>query len=171
MLVGTDINIASVIDTFNLKLWNTLSNNGFYGQVYRNVKSGNIIPEIYKEDGKNYQEVIFDDRKDAICFFDVEENIENLDADNQPTRECKIIFAVNLSKTHPLITYRAEENAHLDVLSILRKYHSLDVTVNSITSGRNAFGDLYTDNLKSYNMHPYHTFALNCTIKINYQNC
>ena len=42
--------------------------------------------------------------------------------------------------------------------------------INEISTGAEAFGDFDIDNLKGYNMQPWHTFRFTCNVK--YQlNC
>ncbi len=168
-MTGIDIPIARLVSLFDNGLWITLSNKSYNSICHRNMRNGNIIPEMYVENGE-YEEIIFDDRLDALCFFDLTGNEVVVDGD-LVEQDVNLIFAVNLESIYPLIdTYRAEAEVHRDVQNIIKLDGLTNVTINSVTPRLNAYGDLYTDNLKEFDMHPYHTFAVNLTIKF-YNYC
>lgn len=167
-MTGTDLVVAKVRNRFASELLPDVTNKIFYATAYRNMnrsKSG-IIAEVYTS-ANEYEEVLFDDSYDVMSFFDVGENIEVVQNEAITTREINALFAMNLTNCYPDITYRAEELAHKDVIDALNKELG-NVSVNSILSGVNAYRDLYTDKLKSYNMHPWHTFSVNFTARIDY---
>ena len=79
------------------------------------------------------------------------------------------IHSANIPSIYPSLGYRATEEIYRDVLTVARRHSGL-ITVDSMDTGLEAYGDLFTDNLKSFDMQPYHTFGLNMTMFVNY-NC
>lgn len=164
-MIGTDIVVARLRNTFANDLWTNVTNRIYYATTYRNLnkRKGGIIPEVFIGDNE-YQEVRFDDKYGAMCFFDLGDEIT--DANDLAKRSIRAIFAVNLKLAYPSITYRAEEEAHRDVLVSAKKERNI-ATPNTIISGLDAYGDLLTDDLKRYNMQPWHVFALDLDARID----
>lgn len=169
-VTGIDVPIALIRDELANVLWTDVSNRVFYAKCYRNEKviqgSKQLIPEIYTEQ-KEYKEVLFDDRYNVSVFFDARE--ARTDIYEKPEGQISIIFAVNLEALYPGETYRTSENALADVVTAIRNargafsYSSLEATV-----GLNAYGDFYRDNVKKYDMHPYHTFRVDMDVSFDY---
>jgi len=105
---GIDIVIEKQRLIFSGYLWTTFTCS-WNGRCMRNYHQNLQIPEILVS-GNNYSDVLLDDRKDALCFFDVlSERTEN-------TANVDLYFAVNLLKLYPTITERATEYALSDVV-------------------------------------------------------
>lgn len=161
---GIDLPISDMQDLFNKHLW-TDFNTEYNHRVFANEKNGNVIPQVYlgKSNKKEYKDVRFDDRLDALCWFDVSNNTNSYNL-GQITQEVGVFFAVNLGKLFPDITHRAVEESHLAVQQILKK-RPTDWEITGITTNTPAYGDYFTDNLKAFNMQPWHVFRFECNVK------
>lgn len=166
-MTGIDVPISIVREAFADNLWTDTTNKIFYSLVDRNLDpDGNLIDEVFISE-KDYKEVHFDDRRNVVCFFDASETLDNLDGNSIMTRDVGIIFAVNIPTVYPSLTYRAKEELYRDVREVILTTQALDVVVNDIVAGLNAYGDLSTEGLIAYNMQPWHTFRVNTTMKFN----
>lgn len=168
ILIGINKPIKMIVDTFNAELWPNVPNKSFYGLCYRNQRNNNVIPEVYVERRDEYKEVLFDDKLNVISFFDAEGSISNVN--DEPNRTVRLIFAANLRALYPNKSHRATEEAHFDVLKILKSKYRHWAQPISIESGLNAYGGLFTDNVRKFTMHPYYTFAVILNIRYSY-NC
>lgn len=167
MSTGIDIPIAVIRDEFANRLWTSTANKVFYALVDRNLdEDDNLKGEIFVS-GNTYNEVHFDNKRNVVCFFDASETLENLDGNSIMTRDVGIIFAVNIPTVYPNLTYRAKEELYRDVREVILTTQALDVVVNDIVAGLNAYGDLSTEGLVAYNRQPWHTFRVNTTMKFN----
>jgi hypothetical protein len=166
-MTGIDVPISILRDSFATQLWTGVTNKIFYSLVDRNNdREGKLVDEIYTSNNE-YEEVQFDDRRSVVCFFDANGNLEGLNGNSEMTRNVGIIFAVNISKVYPLLTYRAKEELYRDVRNVILTTQALDIVPAEITPGLNAYGDLSTEVLGQYNMHPWHTFRVDTTMKFN----
>ena len=154
---GIDIPIESLRSFYETNLWNG-NNTTFYGRIFRIKKGNDIIPMDYKG-GIDYRDTLLDDKKDAICFFDVlpDEDLYN------PT--VWIQYAVNLKKLYPSVTERATEYAHEDAINATR-LGSPGTKITGIVRGLPAF-EPYAMVKDRDDYQPYYLFRLNCTIKYN----
>lgn len=155
--VGIDFSIKQVQQIFIDELWLDIdtSKKQFNDRVFRNFdKDGNLIPEIYVGDYE-YEEVKFDDRLSILSWFDVSDSTNSFDG-GQVSQDVGIFFAVNLDDLYPNLTHRAVEESHKDVIKLLDASR-----ITGITTGEAAYGDYYIDNLKRYNMQPWHVFRVN----------
>lgn len=153
---GIDIPIQTTVDIFNTYLW-VGNNNSFNGRCFVNEKKGIDIPEVYIG-RKGYKEVLLDDRKASISFFDVNSEREQFNAD------VDIYFAVNMDKVYPSIGLRATEYIISDVLKVLE---DSPFVLNKIITGKDAYtkwNDKYTNN-----MQPYFLLKLECSTE--YSSC
>ena len=166
-MTGIDIPISRLVNLFETKLWNSVLNKEFNGRIYRNDKRGIVIPEKHIEGTNEYREILFNDKLNALCFFDASGTITNLS--DQPNQEVRIVFALNLKNIYPDLSYRATEEAHKDVLDVINKGLIRGYSIDSIDTGLNAYGDLDTSKLKHYSMHPFYTFAVIVNIPFSYQ--
>ncbi len=165
-LTGIDIPIATLRQSLADNLWTDVANKTFYARIFRNLNNENdLIGEVFSG-VVDYEEVHFNDKLNVLCFFDVGETVENIDADSQTTENVGLIFAVKLTAIYPDLDYRATEEVYRDVLNIIND--TLSVTPNEIIRGLNAYGDLSTKGLVAYNMHPWHTFRINTEMKLSY---
>lgn len=125
---GIDVPISKQVNIFE-EMWRG-KNTVVYGRVFRNERDGQEIPEALS--GSEYSEVLIDDTKDGICFFDVRPARIFIGGNYQA--DVDIYFAVNLDKLYPDVTERATEYLLDDVLSNLFKFQ-----VITITTGKEAF--------------------------------
>lgn len=167
-MTGTDVAIARLRDKFAKYLWTDVSKKVYYSAARRNNnknKTG-IIAEIYTKKGE-YKEVHNDDRFNVVSFFVMDDEITGVSNNEATFRSGRVIFSVNLESLYPDITYRPEEEAHRDVANVANRENGL-VSNLGFEVGLSAYGDLFPDNMKAFNMHPWHTFALTFTTKIDY---
>lgn len=174
MTLGVDKPISLIRNDLANNLWTTLPKRILYSKCYRNEKNIRgaiqLIPEVYTEK-REYREVLFDDNYDLLVFFDAGDERTNIKED--PSADISIYFAVNLESIYPDSAYREEEASHRDVMQVLENSRSSYGYENlSITSGLNAYGDFYRENVKKYNMQPWHTFRVDMEdVNYNYDNC
>lgn len=153
---GIDVEIEKIRVYLTAKLWvgKTVT---FNGRIFRNVKNGETIPETFVN-GIDYTDVLLDDTKDAIVFFDVQPN-ETFEG--HFTADVWICFAVNLTRLYSTITTeRATEYAHEDAFKWVRR--KCDIT--GLVRGYPAFSD-YSRVKETDNFHPFYLFRLNTKIK------
>lgn len=152
--IGIDYPIQEIQKIFIDELWADYKTQ-FNHRVFKNRdRNGNSIPEIYVKNSE-YKEVLFNDRVDAISWFDVNEESNSFDG-GQFTQAVGIFFAVNLGVLYPDLEHRAVEESHRDVLNLLDQSQ-----VTGIITNLPAYGDYYTDKLKRFNMQPWHVFRIN----------
>jgi len=155
---GVDIPINRLVSVFNKGLWPGVGKKEFNGRVSRNIKDENIIPEVLIENTNDYRRVQFNDRLNAMCFFDVGNEVSGIE--EVATQEVRLFFAVKMPAIYPFIGYRATNEVHADVINLIKKEGAFTHEITSIQTGPDAFGDLYSENLKQYDMQPWHVFAL-----------
>jgi hypothetical protein len=163
MSKGVDILIDSLVTKFISELWNGKTNT-FRGRIQRVDKDGRVVPMWYNPTTKDYEDVLLSDKVDSTCFFDVQP-IEEYD--NRFIADVWICFAINLKRLYPLISERATEYAHEDVLKIIKKKSSFKPT--GLVRGLDAFSD-YELVKESDNMNQFYLFRWNTTVKYP-QNC
>lgn len=157
--VGIDAPIQVIQQLFIDELWLDIdsSRKEFNDRVFRNLdKEGNIYPEVFIDNTNDYRRVKFNDRLDVLSWFDVSP-IPNSFNGGYSTREVGIFFAVNLDKLYPDLAHRAVEESHRDVLQLL----DLSNVLGDAITGELAYGDFNVDNLKLYDMQPWHVFRIN----------
>lgn len=164
---GVDIPIALIRDDLAANLWLTIPNRIFYANAYRNLsKTGQVIPEIYTENGE-YKEVLFSDKLNILVFFDA--NDERTNIIEKPSTVISIIFAVNLDVIYPGESFRQEENVHRDVIQVLNNSRSpYNITSINLFSGRTAYSEYFVDNVQKFNMQPWHAFKIDAEVDFNY---
>jgi hypothetical protein len=151
---GIDVPIESLRSTFEDLLW--IANRAdFYGRCMRNYRD-NVTPEVLIEDSKEYTEVLLDDTKDVISFFDVQPKRD------ERTASINIFFAVNLQSLYPTVPERATEYALQDVLMTIKRHAQF--TVTGITEGYEAWKE-WDKVKKEDNMHPFYLFRIETTVE------
>jgi len=165
MSKGIDIPIDALVTKFVSDLWTDsgLTNN-FKGRIQRTIRDGGTFPEWYNPTTNAYEDVLLNDRVDSTCFFDVQPSEEY---DNRFKADVWICFAINLKTLYPLISERATEYAHEDVLKIIKRKSSFKPT--GLVRGLDAFSD-YELVKESDNMNEFYLFRFNTTI-VYPQNC
>ena len=154
---GIDVPIERLRSKFDNSLW-TDADTTFYGRIFRIDRDG-IKPMnfVYPKD---YEDVLTDDRLDALCFFDV---LPTADYDGGFSSTVWIQFAVNLSALYGGVTERATEYAHEDALKVIKRVGGFSVT--GLVRGIEAFAD-YTGVKVSDDMQPYYIFRIRQNSKI-----
>lgn len=166
---GIDRPIQEMQQLFIDKLWTNIdaSKKEFNHRVFRNVRNGDLIPEVY--DGSNeYKEVKFNDNLDVLSWFDVDDSTNSINGE-QVNQNVGVFFAVNLKKLYPLLSHRAVEESHVAVRKVL-KLRSSEFEITGLVTGLAAYGDFNTDNLKHPDMQPWHVFRFNCNVSFTL-NC
>ena len=165
---GLDKYISDQLNVFNAKLWPALASakKGYYGRAYKHLKNDVRLAFVYDKDNE-YQDVTFNDNLSASLFFDIGDN-ENGNYPNF-TAEVSIVVMVNLYDIYPTAVYRAIEDVHNDVLSLIKKCGVFKIT--GVTTGENVFGNIDTTLLKQYDMQPFHVFRVNCQAIGYNKNC
>lgn len=182
---GIDINIQK-LQTF---LYNQLLTKwglndatlAMYGRAYRNQTDDGFLPEVYEEKGTDnksidYKEVLFNDHVAASSFFGVGETQKYLAGST--TVPVYMIFMVDLKKIKPNLTWRADEEARLDVQNIvaMQRYGfklvgfetGIDTVFKEYSGARKRYGIKYRD------QQPTHCFRVNFTLlydAVNNINC
>lgn len=161
--VGIDLPIQEMQQLFINNLWLDIPDGKkkFYHRVFNNPKDDNNRPEVFISNN-NYEEVKFNKRLDVLSWFDVSEDSEDYKF-GQNFKDVGIFFAVNLANLYPTLSHRAVEESHRDVVKIIQK-NPLFKMPYDIIEGKGAYGDYDTNNLKAYNMQPWHVFSINCSV-------
>jgi len=165
---GIDINIDKLqVKLFDGLGWDSLPSVTYESnhRAYKNETSDGIIPEVY--DGiKEYREVVFNDKIDASSFFLVDDSRSGESPFNTTV---SVIFQLKLDKIFPNVTHRADEEAHADVLNIL-KTNQAGAKISSLVVGlSNVYSGLIVDTSKYNDMQPFHVFKVD--MDVNYSNC
>jgi len=156
--------INKLVTQFENNLWQAY-NNRFLGRTFRvHNKDKKIQPHLYV-DGREYNEVKYNDKYDSTIFFDVEPE-ETLLSTGYSEANVNIIVAVNLGKIYGNNT-RAVESAHYDVLSIVQSSYFRNV--NALVKGLEAYNDydLTDDQNYRFNLQPVYLFKIETTIEYN----
>jgi len=166
--IGIDIPIQNFQRFLHRKLCETWKTSEYesYGRAYKNqTKKGGYIPEVYN--GKDYKEVLFNDKTHALSFFivgDVQKELMQ-----QREADVALIFCVNVQKLKPNITHRADEEVRINVIELcdLRQF-SFDM-ISVITGIKSVFAEFDISQIKYRDMNPLHCFRLN--FKLKYPKC
>lgn len=162
-MIGIDTPIERLRLLFVSDLWKT-NNYTAYGRAFRNEENGNIIPEVLIASSNEYEDVLLDDKLEALSFFDVDPN--RGEENGNQTATVYICFAVNLKKLYPLITERATEYAHDAARRLILQSNFKNIT--ELVTGLAAF-DRFTFN-ENDNMSPFYLFSFTTEIN-NINNC
>jgi hypothetical protein len=148
-LKGIDINIEKQRTDF-ARLW-TVNNCSWNGRCQINYRKDKAIPECLNPGTLEYAEVLLDDTKDVISFFDVLSQRTRSDAD------IDIYFAVKLNKVYPNVVERATEYVLNDIVLNLVMAGIFDVV--NITEGYEAW-QKWSNVKKEDNMQPFYLFKI-----------
>lgn len=168
--VGIDL----PIDKISKRLYSVLSlqwsNIDVYGRVYRNPKDGKVVPEWYVSDG-DYKEVLMDDSRGAIIFFDVDPKIE-MKTGSYGVAKVDIIVYTNLSKIKNL-SERLDHEVHKDLMSILKpkpygfEIDKLYTTIEKVYSEFKGVSKM----LLNKDLSRYHHFKVSGSLSFSTNNC
>jgi len=164
---GIDAPIQDVQEIFIDELWADVSSSKkqFNGRVFGNLINESLTPEVHVSGTNDYKAVKFNDKLSVLSWFDVNDETESFDA-GQVVHNVGIFFAVNLKDLYPDLSHRAVEEAHGAVIKLLDK-----AEVKGIVTGAKAYGDFDIKNLKHPNMHPWHIFRIDYTMKYSLLTC
>lgn len=158
MSKGIDNIIDDLVKIFEQRLWKAFDCK-FYGRTYRiPVTDAQFSPAIHDQNN-DYIEVLYDDKKAAMCFFDVMPNSKTTGAMYE--NKCRVFFMVDLSTIYAGYSRNdATETAREQVSNILSSRVS---SVDNFESGETSFKEFYWDKAKLANMHPYFLFRIDFT--------
>jgi len=135
-----------------------------YGRAYKNNKEAGVIPEVLT--GVQYKDVLLDTKIAGLSFCIVENDYDPL-SPTQLKNEVSLYFAVNLDTMYPLVTERAVEYLHRDVLEVIQSSRFEHI---NLTSGLESFGDF--DLVKdSDNYQPNYLCKFSLEIEYNINEC
>lgn len=158
---GIDFTIQKIQNYLFEKLnWGEIN---VYGRVYKNPsEQKGLMLEAYISNNE-YKDVFTEDTKNANIFF-VEDDIHPSKDGIIFTPKLKIVFMVNLKKAYPNIAHRADIEAEMEAIELIRK--KTGFTFENLEKGiKQCLGEFYTEGIKLSDMHPYHTFAISGEIK------
>jgi len=133
-----------------------------YGRVYRNKRGEQIIPEYYLGNNQ-YIEVLQNDMKSGVIFFDVEPKRDEQGTIGNAT--VNICFLLDLQKLYPGED-RPTELAHQEARETIR--HSA-FEIESLTTGITALEQFSVENIDD--MAPYYIFSFQTTVNYSLLNC
>jgi len=136
-----------------------------YGRVHKNPsRQKGILLEAYIGNNE-YKDVFTDDTKNANIFF-VEDDVHTTKEGIIFSNKLKIVFMVNLKKVYPDIMHRADMEAEIKAIGIIRKKPGF--SFEKLEKGiQPCLGEFYTEGIQLNDMQPYHTFSI--TGEITYQ--
>lgn len=133
-----------------------------YGLIERTPKDGRIIPEVWNEGTKQYDELYLDDSKPYSFYF--------IDGTNHTTNDgiaynapLKIVVIVDLTEIDS--TSRDQSRAHRDLSNIIFNdtcpftIEGLEKTIDEVFAG------FKTDQIILDDMQPWHIFAIRGTVR------
>lgn len=157
--VGIDKVVDQLQDNLETLGW---SNYEIYSRAYKNETEDGIIAEIYTGN-EEYQEIFFDDTKDATSFFISDDTQEVTSFTQRVDGGLGIIFQVKSVALKPNITHRSDEELHYDVLNALRTNVPQWITTEVVTGISNVYAGLNTEKMQFTDIGNYHVFRVNLT--------
>jgi len=134
-----------------------------YHRAYKNETNDNRKWEVYVS-GKEYKEVLFDDKFNATSFFIVSDTYEAVDQIGMFQTNVSLIMQLKLDEMYPSIAHRADEEAHRDVIIGLNNSNTNN-KVTGVTKGiRNVYTEIGYGANKFDDMHPHHVFRVNMEV-------
>ena len=146
--------------------WN-LSKLDVYGRVYNNKRNNNIIPEYYLGN-KEYKEVLLNDNREGIIFFNIGDS--HVLEGNEFTVDCEIIFSLDLEAINGN-EYRSDTEVHMQCFELVKRFKSI-FDFKSIETGLENVYSNYRG-VESYfkGMQVYHHFKIIGKITYTNTNC
>ena len=143
-----------------------------YPRVYLNEKTINgkrgYIPEFFKSEGADYEEVYFDDSFDLSTFF-YQHTRTGYDKQTGTVRVSQIIQA-QLDRLFPSAPHRFDEELKgMFEGYAIRKFPSRDQfkLVDTFTTIDEVYRDFLFDHLKYDDMHPFYVVRLEYLVRYN----
>lgn len=142
-----------------------------YSRAYRNQTEDGYIPEVFVS-GKEYKEVLVNDKIKALSFFAVGENTRF--QGNQLEADVSMLFFVNLTKINAS-SERADEEVRQQIIQMVQGIKSFGFAFTGVETGvdsvlRDYDGLRKSPGFKFRDMHPFHCFKLNFTVRYK-SNC
>lgn len=162
--IGIDTHIQKLQSKLSSDLTSTwsLTSADFFGRIYRTRKKGKFIPEGFKigTNSKEYQDVLFNDKKDCVCFF----YVSGIDFDSEKfTSDVDIIFQLRTSVKN--VTHRADAEIIKDVTDIMRKEPYGFKMIGVESDIENVYSDFDID-IKDYDrLEPFFVFSIRTELK------
>jgi hypothetical protein len=139
-----------------------------YGRVYKNKKSGLVIPEYYVSN-RDYKEVLLDDRRSGIMFFSTDDSADV--NGSLITQDCDLLFSINLASLG-VSDDRDDEKIRQIVVSFLRTYNQREDFVKQITTKlEKVYNEFNGVSNYFYDMQDYHHFKIKLGLRYNNINC
>lgn len=172
------VGIDKVIDSFQSKLFNKLSSVfsddwECYPRIYKNKKSSNgatyFIPE-FTEFGKDYNNVLFNDRKPITSFFLKGDTINS--NNYKETVTVSLIMSCKLKTIFPDIPHRADEELKQTVILATRQLTNA-FKLDTIEDGvDNVYSEFRNDNVEWSDIGTRHVVRFNFEVTYEYDcNC
>lgn len=135
-----------------------------YGRVYKNEREGGTVPEFYVNN-KEYREVLLDDTKNAIFFFNIGDFSEVIGT--LRIVDCEIIFSVNLKAIKGDLERQDEEVRQEALLILDKRFKSFEIS--EVVKGlENVYSD-FTFSIEQFkDMQQFHHFKIKG--KLRYTN-
>lgn len=136
-----------------------------YGRVYKNPSEQKGLKLEAYIGNDEYRDVFTNDAKNANIFF-VEDDVHTSKEGIRFVTKVKIVFMVNLKKIYPDITYRADSEAEMDAIKVIR--NNSKFSFEKMEKGiKESIGEYYTEGIKLNDMQPYHIFSITGEITYN----
>lgn len=140
-----------------------------YGRAARNWKTDGYIPEVFSQ-GKEYKEVLFDDRLAALIFFGLNDP-ETVTENQTHTYKVSIYGFVNLDKIKPDNNgQRVDMEVMNEIINLVDRKYGFVVTAvyRDIDHILQYFsGKKIKDGVKQFNMQPNLSFRIDCDVIVN----
>lgn len=148
--------LQEILDGSLEDLWKDLK---VYGRVYRKYHEDGYTLEHYKGKGEYESLMVSEGNK---IFFLPENKETNIGGRFYET-VVHIVCLLDLEKSYPATEQRADEEAHIDFLSVLgtgiKSSNIKDVTTG-IDEIRRTLRDVFKGAIKVGDIHPYHIFMV-----------
>ena len=145
-----------------------------YGRIYRVTdRDGGILPEAYTG-GNDYRQVLMDDTRAAVSFFDTGDDIQA--ADGYKTAKVGLYVMANISMIpcYATATQRMDEELRNDVVSCIDQtgfgFLVTGIALGAAQAMKTYSGKKIKDGMKYRDMHPYVYFRIDLKLP-NYQVC
>lgn len=160
------VGIDAVIDNLQLSIhklvdsgkWSSMT---VYPRAYKNESEAGIKPEIFTgTSGVDYEEVLYNDKLAASCFFITDDNMNVINENQRGRGRISVILQVDLNQIKPNITHRPDEEARYDaVIALSRNRYNWNVT-NVITGIANVYREFDRRKIKYTDMNKRHVFRV-----------
>lgn len=141
-----------------------------YGRVYKNLKEGQVIPEVYISSESDYRSVLYNNQS---CFFFIDSNNHNGNGFEFST-ELTIVFMLNLKDISKKDKERIDEKVFMDAVNILREsFEGVFIIENHLKEIDTVLRDFDTSKIEENDMQPLHVFGIKGTLEyfINDNSC